>query len=101
MPFTSMNINSVPETDGIYVIYDEASADLPAYIGKSNNIRRRLIEHFIGRGRKTIDLFTDQGHNLWFSFDYSNNPYGARAVALAKLSPAGQKKRKIQYLEDL
>ncbi|MBW4460141.1 MAG: GIY-YIG nuclease family protein [Nodosilinea sp. WJT8-NPBG4] len=100
-PFASVHINSVPEIEGIYVIYDETAEDLPVYVGRSNNIRNRLRELFIGCGSKTIDLLTGQGHDLWFSFGYSNNPYSTEAAELARLSPAGNKKRVIKYLEEV
>lgn len=99
-PFTSININSVPETDGIYAIYAETAGELPTYIGRSNNIRHRLKEHFIGGRSKAIDRLTDQGHVLWFSFGYSTNPHGCEAAELARLSPAGNKKRDVKYLEE-
>lgn len=100
-PFASVHINSVPEIEGIYVIYDETAEDLPVYVGRANNIRARLKELFIGRGNKTIDLLTGQGHDLWFSFGYSNNPYGAEAAELARLSSGGNQKRVVKYLEEV
>lgn len=99
-PFASIYINSVPEIEGIYAIYDETAEDLPVYVGKANNIRNRLKELFIGRGIETIDLLTGQGHDLWFSFGYSSNPYGAEAAELARLSPVGSKTRVVKYLEE-
>lgn len=100
-PFASVHINSVPEIEGIYVIYDETAEDLPVYVGRANNIRARLKELFIGRGNKTIDLLTGQGHDLWFSFGYSNNPYGVEAAELARLSSVGNQKRVVKYLEEV
>jgi len=99
-PFNSSNVNSAPDAGGIYAIYDETVGDILAYIGRSNNIRRRLKEHLSGRGSKSIDMLIGQGHDLWFSFGYSDNPYGAEAAELARLSPAGNRKREIKYLED-
>lgn len=100
-PFASIHINSVPEIEGIYAIYDETAEDLPVYLGKANNIRNRLKELFIGHGSKTIDLLTDQGHDLWFSFGYSNNPHGTEAAELTKLSSVGHEKRLVKYLEEV
>jgi hypothetical protein len=98
--FNESNVDSAPREGGIYAIYDETAYDAPAYIGRSNNIQRRLKEHLSGRGSKSIDMLIGQGHELWFSFGYSDNPRGAEAAELARLSPAGNRKREIQALED-
>jgi predicted GIY-YIG superfamily endonuclease len=98
-PFNSSNVDSAPDEGGIYAIYDETAGDV-AYIGRSNNIRRRLKEHLSGHGSKSIDMLIGHGHNLLFSFGYSDNPHGAEAAELARLSPAGNRKREIKYLED-
>ncbi len=37
-------IDALPSTHGIYIFHDES--DLPIYIGKSVNIRRRVLSHF-------------------------------------------------------
>ncbi|MGQ9865783.1 MAG: GIY-YIG nuclease family protein [Pseudanabaenaceae cyanobacterium] len=97
--FTSSNVNSAPEASGIYAIYDETAWFEVAYIGRSNDIRRRLKEHLSGRGSQTMDTLIKAGHDLWFSFGYSNNPRGAEAAELARLSPAGKKRREIKHLE--
>ncbi|WP_354634961.1 GIY-YIG nuclease family protein [Planktothricoides raciborskii] len=98
--FTSSNVDSAPDAGGIYAIYDETAWDMVAYIGRSNNIRRRLKEHLSGRGSKSIDTLIKAGHDLWFSFGYSDNPHGSEAAELARLSPAGNRKREVKYLED-
>jgi hypothetical protein len=99
-PFNSSNVNQAPEVGGIYCIYDETAGDMPAYLGRSNNIRRRLKEHLSGRGSKSVAMLIDHDHDLWFSFGYSDNPHGSEAAELARLSPAGNRKREIKYLED-
>jgi hypothetical protein len=99
-PFNSSNVDSATDAGGIYCIYDETAGDMPAYIGRSNNIRRRLKEHLSGRASKSIAMLVAHGHDLWFSFGYSDNPHGSEAAELARLSPAGNRKREIQYLED-
>ena len=99
-PFNSSNVSSTPETGGIYCIYDETAGDMPAYLGRSNNIRRRLKEHLTGRGSKSVAMLLDHGHKLWFSYGLSNNPHGSEAAELARLSPSGNRRREIKYLED-
>jgi len=103
-PFNSSNVDSAPDAGGIYCIYDETAGDLPAYLGCSNNIRRRLKEHLRGDGSKSIAMLINYGHDLWFSFGYSDNPYGSEAAELARLSPTGKlpgnRKREIKNLED-
>jgi excinuclease UvrABC nuclease subunit len=42
--FGLQNIQSTPNVRGVYVILDRY--DRPQYIGKSNNLSRRLMEHF-------------------------------------------------------
>jgi len=39
-------IDALPETHGVYLFYGEN--DLPLYIGKANNMRRRVLSHFSG-----------------------------------------------------
>lgn len=99
-PFNSGNVNSAPESGGIYCIYDETARDMPAYLGRSKNIRRRLKEHLSGRGSKSVAMLIDHNHKLWFSFGHSDNPHGAEAAELARLSPSGNRKRELKYLED-
>ncbi|OGB25100.1 MAG: ethanolamine utilization protein [Burkholderiales bacterium RIFCSPLOWO2_02_FULL_57_36] len=40
----SLQIESLPATHGVYLFYGEN--DLPLYIGKANNLRRRVLSHF-------------------------------------------------------
>lgn len=98
--FNRSNVSDAPEAGGIYAIYDDEVGGNVAYIGRSNSIRRRLKEHLSGRGSTTIKMLLDHGHQLRFSFGYSNNPHGAEAAELARLSPVGNKRREIAHLED-
>ncbi|RJF97365.1 3'-5' exonuclease family protein [Noviherbaspirillum saxi] len=41
-----LQIESMPFTHGVYLFYGEN--DLPLYIGKANNLRRRVLSHFSG-----------------------------------------------------
>lgn len=42
-PFTPREVDNVPEREGVYQLFD-ASQEL-TYIGRSDNLRRRLSEH--------------------------------------------------------
>jgi len=41
--FTTWTVNSVPEREGVYQLFDSSRSLI--YIGRSDNIRRRLSEH--------------------------------------------------------
>jgi DNA polymerase-3 subunit epsilon len=41
-----LQIESLPSTHGVYLFYGENN--LPLYIGKANNLRRRVLSHFSG-----------------------------------------------------
>jgi DNA polymerase-3 subunit epsilon len=41
--FTTWNVNSIPESEGVYELFDTGSNLI--YIGRSDNLRRRLTEH--------------------------------------------------------
>lgn len=40
----ALQMDSVPSSHGVYLFYGEN--DLPLYIGKANNLRRRILSHF-------------------------------------------------------
>ena len=42
----ALQIDAMPSTHGVYLFYGENG--LPLYIGKSNNLRRRVLAHFSG-----------------------------------------------------
>ena len=47
-------VEQLPGTHGVYLFYDETS--LPLYIGKANNLRRRVLAHFSGDHRSSSEL---------------------------------------------
>ncbi len=51
-------INCLPCSAGVYFFYDERNELI--YIGKSINIKKRVQQHFSGKGRKflKIQMFT-------------------------------------------
>ena len=42
----TLRIDAIPATHGVYLFYGEN--DLPLYVGKANNLRRRVLSHFSG-----------------------------------------------------
>ncbi len=47
-------VESLPGTHGVYLFYDETT--LPLYIGKANNLRRRVLAHFSGDHTSSSEL---------------------------------------------
>lgn len=43
-PLVHKQVEELPESDGVYLFYDKEN--VPLYIGKSNNIKDRVISHF-------------------------------------------------------
>ena len=46
-------LDTIPETPGAYLFYGEN--DMPLYIGKSMNLRSRVLAHFSDDGRRSND----------------------------------------------
>lgn len=42
----TLRIDAIPATHGVYLFYGEN--ELPLYVGKANNLRRRVLQHFSG-----------------------------------------------------
>ncbi|MEC4866031.1 MAG: GIY-YIG nuclease family protein, partial [Jaaginema sp. PMC 1078.18] len=100
--FNSSNVNEVPETSGIYAIYDPESAlNLQVYLGRTNNLKRRLKEHLSqgSKSSKTIKMLLNMRHDLWFSYGKSSNYKGAEAAELNRYLPTGNKRLERKYLE--
>lgn len=55
-------IDKLPETPGVYIFYGEN--DLPIYIGKSKNIKTRVLSHFYdsGNSQKEQQIFQQVKH---------------------------------------
>lgn len=51
-------INDLPETPGVYLFYGDTN--LPLYIGKSINIRERVLSHFSGDHASTKEMRISQ-----------------------------------------
>jgi excinuclease UvrABC nuclease subunit len=100
--FNSSNVDSVTDSGGIYAIYDPEASVVQAYLGRTNNLKRRLKEH-LSRGskaNKTVKMLLDMGHDLWFSFSTSSNYKGAEAAELHRYMPVGNKRLERKELED-
>lgn len=54
----ALQIESLPATHGVYLFYGEN--DLPLYIGKANNLRRRVLSHFSGDHASSKELKISQ-----------------------------------------
>lgn len=68
-------LDGIPSVTGLYYIYKE-NGDL-IYIGKSNNIKKRLNQHFTGTSRKAKRLQRDV-----FTINYEET--GSELIALLK-----------------
>jgi DNA polymerase-3 subunit epsilon len=51
-------IDALPSTHGVYLFYGEN--DMPLYIGKANNLRRRVLSHFSGDHASSKELRISQ-----------------------------------------
>jgi len=51
-------IDAMPDTHGVYLFYDDTA--LPLYIGKANQLRRRVLSHFSGDHRSSKELLLSQ-----------------------------------------
>jgi DNA polymerase-3 subunit epsilon len=54
----ALQIESLPATHGVYLFY--GANDLPLYIGKANNLRRRVLSHFSGDHASSKELRISQ-----------------------------------------
>jgi DNA polymerase-3 subunit epsilon len=54
----TLQIESLPASHGVYLFYGEN--DLPLYIGKANNLRRRVLSHFSGDHASSKELRISQ-----------------------------------------
>lgn len=54
----ALQIEALPATHGVYLFYGEN--DLPLYIGKANNLRRRVLSHFSGDHLSSKELKISQ-----------------------------------------
>jgi len=55
---TKKDIESLPEVPGVYIFYDENATVL--YVGKSTNIRNRVLSHFSADYRSSSEMALSQ-----------------------------------------
>lgn len=95
-------INELPESPGIYRFYDAEGSLL--YIGKSINIRDRVLSHFSQdhKSRKSLDISTQLHH---ISFEKTASDFGAQLlenVEIKQFSPRyNQRQTKTKKLYQL
>ena len=51
-------IDAMPDSHGVYLFYDDTA--LPLYIGKANQLRRRVLSHFSGDHRSSKEMQLSQ-----------------------------------------
>jgi len=51
-------IDEMPDTYGVYLFYDDTT--LPLYVGKANQLRRRVLSHFSGDHRSSKEMLLSQ-----------------------------------------
>lgn len=66
-------IHTLPNTAGVYFFYDEQ--DQLRYIGKSNHIKKRVLQHFAGKDRKSLKI-------QQFIKTIAYEPMGSELIAL-------------------
>lgn len=77
LPFDRVNINAVPPSSGVYIIYDLAG---PIYVGRSSvDIHRRLRSHFDGTGNRNLALARRVGARPSLTFAYCLLPPAVQA----------------------
>lgn len=47
-------LDDLPQTPGVYIFYGES--EIPLYVGKSTNIRNRVMSHFTSDGKSTKEM---------------------------------------------
>ena len=76
-PYDRDHVLEVPQTSGIYIIFDLVG---PVYVGRSGvDIRRRLHNHLTGRGNKNIKLARRIGATQSLTFTYCCLPCSEQA----------------------
>lgn len=101
-PFTQENVKSVPEVPGIYAIIDAEFPTLTAYVGRSDNLRQRLLQHVKGQSHGTIAMLVRQNHDLLFSCQTSTARLSRaqEAAEILRLEPVGNRRMEWKSLED-
>jgi len=81
LSWTIENINSVPEQCGVYVLRNFPSINGIIYIDSTENLKRRLLEHYISRDIPEVDFFD------WYQTDSRESAMELKKVWIEKYSP--------------
>jgi len=77
LPFDKTNVDAVPRSSGVYIIYDLAG---PIYAGRSRvDIHRRLQSHFDGTGNRNLAAARRIGAGSSLTFTYCLLPPAEQA----------------------
>lgn len=105
LPFDRRNIDAVPRSSGVYIVYDLAG---PIYVGRSRvDIHRRLQSHFDGTGNRNLALARRIGAGTSLTFTYCVLPPGEQAdverllIAALGVAKYANLRREGLYEEDL
>lgn len=81
-------IDDMPDTHGVYLFFDETA--LPLYIGKANQLRRRVLSHFSGdhRSSKEMQLSQQVRRIEWIATSGEVGALLQEAVLVKRLQPA-------------
>jgi DNA polymerase-3 subunit epsilon len=84
----ALHIEAIPFTCGVYLFYGEN--DLPLYIGKANNLRRRVLSHFSGdhASSKELELSQQIERIEWIETDGEIGALLKEAALIKNLLPA-------------
>ena len=82
-----LQVEEIPDGHGVYLFY--GTNDLPLYIGKANNLRRRILSHFSGDHASTKELELSQQIERidWVACDGELEALLREAALVKKLAP--------------
>lgn len=92
-------IDDLPTTHGVYLFYDEGA--LPLYVGKANNLRRRVLSHFSGdhASAKELDMSQQIRRVEWIETAGELGALLKEAALIKKLQPTYN--RQLRSSEDI
>jgi len=92
-------IDHMPTTHGVYLFYGENN--LPLYIGKANDLRRRILSHFSNdhRSSRALDLSQQIRRIDWIETSGEIGALLKESVLIKRLSPIHN--RQLRQIENL
>ena len=81
-------LDEMPDTHGVYLFHDDT--DLPLYIGKANQLRRRVLSHFSGDHHSAKEMLLSQQVRriAWIGTSGEVGALLQEAVLVKRLQPA-------------